>query len=467
MVITRSGIDAGKGEREVSDGREIVCSRAVLVDSEFDAKKGKGERPGQPNCICAVEIDQHGNVTEHRLKAPYPSVPPWDHGPSDPYLTIFYAAGAEAGSYMNVGWSFPVPVIDLYAEFMVIHNTEMVRKAGKNGESKPSGPSLIQACRRYRVKAMDHDRKDEMRRLAYEKTDHTPEEIEELQDYCLGNDCWMLVRLFKAMLPCIDFLRAPIRGAFMMEIERMRWHGIPIDTSTYYQTEQNAGRIASALREDLNRKLRAEAWKIYKRMAKGKDRDMLRRMLMQMRKGKIGVYFQDIFKRGTMLALMRVCKIPLPVDPKTNKYSCATKLLKSMVETYPLLKVFYEDKRMIDAIKNLKLEIGSDGRNRCWLNPFGTKTGRNNPSTNRYLFGLPHTMRSYAKPPPGWAFASVDVGAEEVGIAAALSKDPALIADYLSGDPYRQFAAAALGVLNPTEQQRQAYKAVVLGPYLR
>ena len=37
------------------------------------------------------------------------------------------------------------------------------------------------------------------------------------------------------------------------------------------------------------------------------------------------------------------------------------------------------------------------------------------------------------------------------------------MADYLSGDPYRQFAAAALGVLSPTEQQRQAYKAVVLG----
>ena len=37
------------------------------------------------------------------------------------------------------------------------------------------------------------------------------------------------------------------------------------------------------------------------------------------------------------------------------------------------------------------------------------------------------------------------------------------MADYLSGDPYRQFAAAAFGVLNPTEQQRQAYKAVVLG----
>ena len=100
-----------------------------------------------------------------------------------------------------------------------------------------------------------------MRSLAYDKTDHTPEEIAELQDYCLKDDCWMGMRLFKAMRPRIDFLRAPIRGAFMMEIERMRWHGIPIDMPTYYQTEQNAGKIASALREDLNRKLRAEAWK--------------------------------------------------------------------------------------------------------------------------------------------------------------------------------------------------------------
>ena len=61
------------------------------------------------------------------------------------------------------------------------------------------------------------------------------------------------------------------------------------------------------------------------------------------------------------------------------------------------------------------------------------------------------------------AIAQVDYGAEEVGIAAGLSGDPMLMADYLSGDPYRQFAAAALGILNPTEQQRQVYKATVLG----
>jgi len=175
------------------------------------------------------------------------------------------------------------------------------------------------------------------------------------------------------------------------------------------------------------------------------------------------VYFVGVFKRRTMLRLMRQHNIPIPIDPKTRKESCATKLIKPMIETYPLLKDYYEDKRMIDAIKNLKLEIGSDGRNRCWLNPFGTKTGRNNPSTNRELLGLPHTMRSFMKPGPGIAIAQVDIGNEEIGIAAALSGDPVLMEDYRSGDPYKRFAADALGVAKPTKQQRQVYKACVLG----
>ena len=66
----------------MSAGREIVCNRFVFLDSEFDAKKGQGEPPGPPVCICAIEIDQHGRVTEHRLKAPYPATPPWDTRPT-------------------------------------------------------------------------------------------------------------------------------------------------------------------------------------------------------------------------------------------------------------------------------------------------------------------------------------------------------------------------------------------------
>jgi DNA polymerase-1 len=415
----------------MSGDHEIVCSRIVFPDSEFDAKKGRGEIPGFPICICAIEIDENNNVIKHRLRAPYPERPPWDRG--TPYLTIGFALGAEAGSFMHAfpNWPFPIPAIDLYAEYMVIHNTEMVKAAG--GESKQPGPSLIQACRRYGVPTMDPAYKERMRELAYSKTGHTPEEITDLEGYCLEDDCASTLRLFFKMLPHLDLLRAPIRGAFMMEIERIRWRAKPIDMVPYREAKQYAPVILPKMREDLNRKLGAE------------------------------VYYAGVFKRRTMLRLMRQHNIPIPIDPKTRNESCATKLIKPMIETYPLLKDFYEDKRMIDAIKNLKLEIGSDGRARCWLNPFETKTGRNNPSTNKELLGLPHTMRSFMKPGPGMAIAQVDIGNEEIGIAAALSGDPMLMADYRSGDPYLQFAAAALGVIKPTKQQRQIYKACVLG----
>ena len=412
----------------MSSDREIVCSRIVFIDSEFDAKKGRGERPGFPICICGIEIDEDGREIEHRLTTLYPERLPWDRG--TPFATIGFALGAEAGSYMHAGYAFPSPAIDLYAEYMALHNSEMVRAAG--GDSKQPGPTLIQACQRYNVAAMDKARKDEMRAIAYNKSELTPEEIAAEQDYCL-DDCRMVMRLFLAMRPRLDLLRAPIRGAFTMEIERMRWRGKPVDIPLYRRAEQRSPSIVSKMRKELNRKLGAE------------------------------VYFHDVFKRGTMLQLMRQNSIPIPLDPKTGKESCAVKLIKSMIETYPLLKEFYEDKRMIDAIKNLKLEIGSDGRNRAWLNPFGTKTGRNNPSTNRELLGLPHTMRSFMKPGPGMAIAQVDIGNEEIGVAAALSGDPTLVQDYMSGDPYRQFAAAALGILDPTKQQRQVYKACVLG----
>jgi hypothetical protein len=405
----------------------ITCQRAVVIDSEFDAKKGRGERPGFPHCICAIEIFPDGRELEHRLAAPYPPRPPWDRG--DPYLTLGFALGAEAGSMMHAGWALPSPAIDLYAEYMVLHNSEMCRGDG----GKQPGPSLIQACKRYNVPTMDAAYKDEMRSLAYTKPDLTSEDIDTLQNYCLDDDCRGTLGLFRAMRPHIDLLRAPIRGTFMMQLEKMRWRGIPIDVPLYRRAERNAPAIAAKMRNELNRKL-------------GTD-----------------IYYSGVFKRAAMFQLMRQRGIPIPVDPKTGKWSCSTKLLKPMIETYPEMKIFYEDKRMLDAFTRLGLEIGSDGRHRTWTNPLATKTGRNNPST-KALWGLPHTMRSFMRvTTPGMAIAQVDFGSEHIGIAAALSGDPVLTADYLSGDPYRQFAAAALGITNPTELERQVYKACVLG----
>src|SRR5215208_6402244 len=77
-------------------------------------------------------------------------------------------------------------------------------------------------------------------------------------------------------------------------------------------------------------------------------------------------------------------------------------------------------------------------------------------------------LRSLIKPAPGMALAYVDFSSQEMGIAAALSGDPALIEAYRSGDVYLSFAKRA-GLAPPDATKathgelRDRCKAVVLG----
>jgi hypothetical protein len=406
--------------------RNINNLPLLFVDSEFNAHKGRGKRPGFPHCICAIKRMPDGAEIEYRVRAPYPARPPWDDG--TPYAAIVFSGGAEAGSFLHVPWPFPVLTIDLYAEYMTIHNTEMCRGEDK----KEPGPSLLEACARYRVVGMDARYKTEMRQLSYEKDDHTPAELDTLEGYCL-EDGRAGMRLYDAMAPSIDFPRALIRGRFMWDLGRMNWYGLPIDVETYRRFQRQRLRVIAKMQRELNEALGAE------------------------------IYYNGVFKRNEVFRFMLRNKIPIPIHPKTRKPTIERKYLKSMVEAFPPLKTYYRNTKIIDALSDLSLEIGDDNRNRFWANPFATKTGRNAPSGNKNLFGLPFTMRCLFKPETDTAIAQVDYGSQEIGIAAFLSKDPQLIHDYLSGDVYEAFAANALGILKPTAQQRQIYKACTLG----
>src|SRR5262249_54748743 len=67
------------------------------------------------------------------------------------------------------------------------------------------------------------------------------------------------------------------------------------------------------------------------------------------------------------------------------------------------------------------------------------RTGRNQPSNSRFIFGPSCWLRSLIRPAMGRAVAYVDWSGQEYGIAAALSGDKAMQADYRSGDPYLAF----------------------------
>ena len=89
------------------------------------------------------------------------------------------------------------------------------------------------------------------------------------------------------------------------------------------------------------------------------------------------------------------------------------------------------------------LVVGTDGRNRCMLSAFRAKTGRNQPSNSKFIFGMSCWMRGLIKPKRGRAVAYIDWSQQEFGIGAALSGDRNMMDAYLSGDPYLAFAKLA------------------------
>jgi hypothetical protein len=113
------------------------------------------------------------------------------------------------------------------------------------------------------------------------------------------------------------------------------------------------------------------------------------------------------------------------------------------------------------------LAVGDDGRNRVMLSPFRSTTGRNQPSNSNFVFGPSVWLRGLIKPPPGHGLAYIDWKQQEFGIAAALSKDEAMRAAYLTGDPYLAFAKQARAVPEDAtcethEQQREQFKQCAL-----
>ena len=101
----------------------------------------------------------------------------------------------------------------------------------------------------------------------------------------------------------------------------------------------------------------------------------------------------------------------------------------------------------LGVIVRAKLPIGRDGRNRPSLFPFCTATGRN--AHGKSLYNAHAGMRSFMVFPPDAIGVYLDWRTQEVGVAAARSEDPALIAAYRGGDVYH-----ALAALRPNQRPR-------------
>jgi hypothetical protein len=140
---------------------------------------------------------------------------------------------------------------------------------------------------------------------------------------------------------------------------------------------------------------------------------------------------------------------------------------REMARTYVEVAPIRELRSALSGMRLNSLQVGDDGRNRCLLSPFRARTGRNQPSNSKFIFGPSVWLRGLIRPKPGWGVAAVDWSQQEFGIAAALSGDPEMLAAYRSGDPYLAFAIQA-GAAPKTatrkthEAEREQFKACVL-----
>ncbi len=123
----------------------------------------------------------------------------------------------------------------------------------------------------------------------------------------------------------------------------------------------------------------------------------------------------------------------------------------------------------LGVVVRAKLPIGRDGRNRPSLFPFCTATGRN--AHSKSLFNAHAGMRSFMVFPEDVTGVYLDWRTQEVGIAAALSGDQALMSAYNDGDVYHALAKMC-GLTQDNDKarwkrdnpaQRQRMKALQFG----
>jgi hypothetical protein len=140
---------------------------------------------------------------------------------------------------------------------------------------------------------------------------------------------------------------------------------------------------------------------------------------------------------------------------------------RDMAKAYPRLATLRELRHALSELRLESLAVGRDGRNRCMLSAFASRTSRNQPSNAKFIFGPSVWLRGLIRPAPGWAIAYLDYEQQEFGIAAALSGDEAMQTAYASGDPYLTFAKQAGAVpADATKEthnsERDRFKACVL-----
>jgi hypothetical protein len=394
------------------------------IDFEYRRPSDNSEPPA-PVCLVAREFYSRREVRVFRDALRNLEAPPFDI--SDTSLVVGFAISAEAGCFYALGWPMPANVLDLYAEHLVDVNS-----SGTN--SQPN--SLLGVLARHGLPAMAVSHKAAMRNLILGRDRWSPAEQQEILDYCAA-DVDAGERLFPVMTQKgpINWPQALWRGAYMWCCAHIEHNGIPVDGDLYRRLVANWEAMQQALIERVN--------------------------------ANYGVYLGGHFNRKKFAEYLVAQRIPWPHLP-SGQLQLDQEVFKSQAQAYPQLTSLRELTLTLAQMRSTGLSIGADGRNRFWLRPLLSRSGRNQPSTSANILGSAAWLRGLVTPPPGCGLALIDWVAQEMAIAAGRSGDPRMCEGYRGGDIYMATAIdAKLAPAGATRQthprERERAKVVSLG----
>src|SRR5262249_23110308 len=125
-----------------------------------------------------------------------------------------------------------------------------------------------------------------------------------------------------------------------------------------------------------------------------------------------GVFDGTRFRADLFAAWLRRTGIPWPRHP-SGALMLDGDTFRDQARGYPAVNALRELRATLANLRLTGLTVGADGRNRCLLSPFGSVTGRNQPSNTKFIFGPAVWMRGLIRPPEGHGLAYVDFSAQE------------------------------------------------------
>lgn len=386
---------------------------------DFEFKIRDGDRP-DPVCLVAWELNSRRKLKLWRHE--FGAVPPYDISANS--LFVAYYASAEVGCHLALGWPKPARILDLFTEF----------RCATNGLPTPAGSGLIGALAYYGLDSMGGAEKDAMRNLILRDGGWTEQERDGILAYC-EQDVAALARLLPRMLNHIDLPRALLRGRYMAAAAAIEHAGVPLNVPLLMKLQERWNDIQDQLIVAVDR--------------------------------NYGVFDGRTFKTDRFAAWLVKTGIPWP-RLESGRLDLSGGAFRQAARAHPSVSPLRELRSSLAELRLSDLTVGPDGRNRCLLSAFRARSGRNQPSNTKFIFGPSVWLRGLIKPPPGYGLAYIDWEQQEFAIAAALSGDQAMMAAYKTGDPYLTFAKQANAVpadatADTHPQQRHQFKQCALG----